>query len=244
MIEIMGEEYPRRHKLLDQVSRNKLPKLYESEEKGLEAEALVKFFSPDSNWTWYAAEFDGEDIFYGLVAGLEVELGYFSLSELEKAKGALGLGIERDRYFEPRSLKDLIELHKQERQSKPENSEAEERRQQLIAKLGWFGDKLAQWDKRIIEIVGIGNIASRKISTDDAVQLICTFDPLPKSDSEGFFSIANLLIRADDEHLYEELGLAIPIDIGYRAGDRIYLPDGIILASFENQVRIWSRSAK
>ncbi len=244
MIEIMGEDYPRRHKLLDQASRSKLPKLYESEDKGLEAEALVKFFSPDSNWTWYAAEFDGEDIFYGLVVGHEIELGYFSLSELEKAKGALGLGIERDRYFEPRTLKDLMDLHKQERQGRPEATESEERLRQLIHKLGLFGDKLAQWDKRIVEIVGIGGIAKGTMATDGAVQLVCTFDPQPKSDSEGFFSIANLLVRADDEHLYKEFGLTEPIDIGYQAGNRMYLPDGVVLIPPKDQIKIWPQSEK
>ena len=64
----------------------------------------MKFFTPDSNWTWYASEFDGEDIFFGLVAGFEIELGYFSLSELKEARGPLGLPIERDRFFEPTDL--------------------------------------------------------------------------------------------------------------------------------------------
>ena len=76
---------------------------------GLEAIAPVKFFTPDSNWTWYASEFDGEDIFFGLVSGLEVELGYFSLKELQEVRGPLGLQIERDLYFEPRTLKELLE---------------------------------------------------------------------------------------------------------------------------------------
>ena len=33
--------------------------------------AQVKFFTPDSNLTWYASEFDGEDIFFGLVSGFD-----------------------------------------------------------------------------------------------------------------------------------------------------------------------------
>jgi hypothetical protein len=61
--------------LLDQASREKLPPLYSREEKGLGAQAQVKFFTPDTNWTWYASEFDGEDFFFGLVSGFEVELG-------------------------------------------------------------------------------------------------------------------------------------------------------------------------
>jgi len=107
-------EIPRKTELLDTESREKLPTLYSGEEKGLEALAQVKFFTPDSSWTWYASEFDGEDIFFGLVSGLEVELGYFSLKELEEVKGPLGLPIERDLDFEPKTLRELMEWHKEQ----------------------------------------------------------------------------------------------------------------------------------
>lgn len=63
---------------------------------GGDALAHVKYFTPDSSWTWYATEFDGEDTFFGLVKGFEKEFGYFSLSELESAKGPMRLSIERD----------------------------------------------------------------------------------------------------------------------------------------------------
>jgi len=39
---------------LDQESQKNLPKLYEMEEKGLKAQAQLKFFTPDTNWPWYA----------------------------------------------------------------------------------------------------------------------------------------------------------------------------------------------
>jgi len=61
----------------------------------------AKFFTPDSNWTWYASEFDGEDLFFGLVQGLEEEWGYFSLTELQTVRGPFGLLVERDRGFKP-----------------------------------------------------------------------------------------------------------------------------------------------
>ena len=108
-------EPPTGMRLLDPESREKLPKLYENEEVGLDAKALVKFFTPDSNWAWYASEFDSEDIFFGLVSGLEVELGYFSLSEMQSVRGPLGLPIERDLHYEPKSLKELMEMHRQRR---------------------------------------------------------------------------------------------------------------------------------
>jgi len=87
-------------KLLTNELRRKLPPLYAAEH---EEDPLVicKFFTPDSSWTWYAIEFDGDDTFFGFVEGLENELGYFSLSELESVRGPLGLPIERDLYFPP-----------------------------------------------------------------------------------------------------------------------------------------------
>jgi hypothetical protein len=62
-----------------------------------------------------ASEFDQDDIFFGLVSGFELEFGYFSLSELQSVKGPLGLPIERDLHFEPKSLRELRDQHKQER---------------------------------------------------------------------------------------------------------------------------------
>jgi len=68
----------------------------------------VKFFYPDFDWTWYVMEFDGDDLFFGLVDGFEKELGYFSLSELMGNRGKLGLEIERDRGFEPTLLSEKL----------------------------------------------------------------------------------------------------------------------------------------
>lgn len=92
--------------LLTQENRAALPPLY-SQEQSDNPTAYVKFFTPDSSWTWYAMEFDGVDLFFGLVDGLEKEFGYFSLSELCTARGPLGLHIERDRYFKPTPMKKI-----------------------------------------------------------------------------------------------------------------------------------------
>ena len=73
--------------LLDQETREKLPKLYTNEEQGLDAKALAKFFTPDSNWTWYASEFDGEDIFFGLVSGLRWNWATFRSRNYRKRVG-------------------------------------------------------------------------------------------------------------------------------------------------------------
>jgi hypothetical protein len=86
--------------------RAQLPALY-SQEKTADPIAYVKFFTPNSDWTWYGTEFDEEDTFFGLVQGFESELGYFSLSELQEYRGGLGIGIERDLHFKPTPLSQL-----------------------------------------------------------------------------------------------------------------------------------------
>jgi len=109
------EPPPTGENLLDQASREKLPPLYSTDNQGMKALAQLKFFTPDSDWTWYASEFDGEDTFFGLVSGYDVELGYFSLKELQETRGPMGLQIERDLYFEPKMLRELKEKHERER---------------------------------------------------------------------------------------------------------------------------------
>lgn len=84
-----------------------LPPLYSQEEQGDNALAIVKFFTPWTNWTWYASEYDPEQrLCFGVVVGHERELGYFSIEELEGIKGPAGLTIERDLYWKPKPLKE------------------------------------------------------------------------------------------------------------------------------------------
>ena len=95
------------HDLLPNSVRSALPPIGATEE---EDDPLVraKFFYPDTHWTWYAIEFDGDDLFFGLVDGFERELGYFKLSELLENRGKLGMEIERDFYFTPCRLSTLL----------------------------------------------------------------------------------------------------------------------------------------
>ncbi len=94
-------------KLMTKELLEKLPKLGETENQK-DPVALVKFFTPWSNWTWYVTEYDGEDTFFGLVHGFEEEFGYFSLKELQSLKGPLGLGIERDLYWQPKPISQIL----------------------------------------------------------------------------------------------------------------------------------------
>ncbi len=61
----------------------------------------VTLYTPDSSWSWFITEYDGEDRCFGLVKGHETELGYFSLREIETVRGPTGLEVERDLWFTP-----------------------------------------------------------------------------------------------------------------------------------------------
>jgi len=62
----------------------------------------VKWFTPDSCWTWYVAEYSPEHrIAFGYVIGFEAEWGSFSLDEIRTIHGSLGLPVERDLHFTP-----------------------------------------------------------------------------------------------------------------------------------------------
>ena len=89
--------------LLPEELRKILPPLY-SQEHNKDPTVYIKFFTPDSNWTWFVtegSEEEGDFRFFGFVKGFYEEWGYFVLSELENAKGPMGLKIERDLYFKP-----------------------------------------------------------------------------------------------------------------------------------------------
>jgi len=94
-------------KLLTKEIEKTLPPLYSQD--GVEDPTVhVKFFTPDSSWTWYVTEYDPESkTFFGLVDGFEKELGYFTLKELESAKGPMNLSIERDLYFNKCKLSEV-----------------------------------------------------------------------------------------------------------------------------------------
>ncbi len=103
-------------KLLTKEIRKKLPELYAQDGKGGKAVAYVKFFTPSSSWTWYVTEGEpvldesGREVdfrFFGLVDGHDKELGYFVLSELEEVCGPMGLPIERDLYWQPKTLEEI-----------------------------------------------------------------------------------------------------------------------------------------
>jgi hypothetical protein len=77
-----------------------------SEEKGKRFDPLpvIKLFNPLGAATWVATELDeDDDTLFGLAdLGFGCpELGPFSLSEIASVRLPLGLGIERDLWFDP-----------------------------------------------------------------------------------------------------------------------------------------------
>ena len=63
---------------------------------------VVKLFTPDANATWLLAWLDptDTDIAWGLADLGCPEIGSMRLSEIAAVRGALGLPVERDLYFE------------------------------------------------------------------------------------------------------------------------------------------------
>lgn len=79
------------------------------------AKVIVKYFNPCGIGTWLITEGertdDGDFEMFGychLGDDENAELGYVRLSELESIKGPLGIGIERDLYFDECTLEDAI----------------------------------------------------------------------------------------------------------------------------------------
>lgn len=105
-------------KLVTQEMRDTIPGQYEQDGLGDKAIVYAKFFCPWNNWTWYVTEMweeGGTMMFFGLVDGLEVELGPFSLAEFLSVSGPGGLTIERDLHWAPLQLGVVRELIKAQR---------------------------------------------------------------------------------------------------------------------------------
>jgi hypothetical protein len=77
---------------------------------------IAKFFNPAGAGTWFATAYDSETrIFYGFVSIFgdhNDEWGSFSLEELQSYRGPLGLGIERDRFFQPKRASEIDIIRK------------------------------------------------------------------------------------------------------------------------------------
>ena len=106
--------------LLSAELRASLPALY-SQETQDDPQVICKFFTPDSNWTWFVTEGspdedNDQDIrFFGFVIGFAEAWGYFMLSELEADLRSPRMPIERDLCFRPGPFSEVIRRYRQER---------------------------------------------------------------------------------------------------------------------------------
>jgi len=91
-----------RQKLLPCEIERKLPPLRSTDGKDpSEVKVPLKLFNPCGAGTWYVTEFGAEErLFFGFAEITDGELGYFALDELEGYRGPLGLGIERDVWWD------------------------------------------------------------------------------------------------------------------------------------------------
>ncbi len=101
-------------KLITRQIEKTAPALYATEDVPADEKKIVaKFFTPDSSFTWYMVEYDPtERRAFGFVTSNmcpDGELGYFSIDEMEAARGPLGLPVERDRHYGRHTLKEVID---------------------------------------------------------------------------------------------------------------------------------------
>lgn len=81
--------------LMDKQLEKQLPPLYATDGKPTKI-IYARYYHPELQWEWFAFEYSPlQRLFFGIVDGDEMELGYFSLDELEAC------GVERDFSYEP-----------------------------------------------------------------------------------------------------------------------------------------------
>lgn len=87
--------------------------LKSQDEKKENALCVAKFFLCQGAWTWYVLEGnklanDDWELFGVTINGEgEGEYGYFLLSQLQRLRTRMGLGVEREKYFTPTELKNI-----------------------------------------------------------------------------------------------------------------------------------------
>ena len=96
-------------KLITKELEKIIPEFYSSEDVELDDKIVyAKFFLADADWQWFVLELDkNSNTIFALVDGLERELGYVSIEELEQVRGHMGLHVERDLNFRPIRFGDL-----------------------------------------------------------------------------------------------------------------------------------------
>ena len=99
--------------ILTKAIKEKLIANHKAQDGTKSFKAVLKLFNPTGIGTWYLSELNPENNnAFGLCCLTEEELGYVNLDELLSFKGQMGLGIERDRYFKPKTLEECKQKEK------------------------------------------------------------------------------------------------------------------------------------
>jgi hypothetical protein len=97
--------------LLPEELKRILPPLY-SQKSSSAPIVHAKLFTPDAGWTWFitegSEEENGDWLLFGYVIGLEEEWGYSLLSEIASVRGPFGLAVERDLWFQPGPIDEVL----------------------------------------------------------------------------------------------------------------------------------------
>ena len=98
-------------KLMTQAQKNKMIKNHNNQDGSKDFKAVIKLFDPTGSATWYLSELNPENnVAFGLCKITDEEFGYVSLDELSTLKVKMGLGIERDLYFTPKTFEEIQEV--------------------------------------------------------------------------------------------------------------------------------------
>ena len=98
-------------KQITKAIREKLIANHKKQDGTKEFKAVLKLFNPAGAGTWYLSELNPEtNVAFGLCYITDKEYCYVDLNELANYKGALGLGIERDKFFTPKTLEECKNL--------------------------------------------------------------------------------------------------------------------------------------
>ena len=98
-------------KILTKSIKDKLIENHKNQDGSKTFKAVLKLFNPTGIGTWYLSELNPDNnIAFGLCCLHEKEYGYVSLNELFEFKGQFGVGIERDKFFKPKSLEECMSL--------------------------------------------------------------------------------------------------------------------------------------
>ena len=94
--------------LLTKELENQIP-LIGTTDKNPDPMVWVKWFTPDSSYTWYITERNPHTgrcfgVTVNPASNMPWELGYFDQKEIESVRGKLGLPVERDKWFKPQPL--------------------------------------------------------------------------------------------------------------------------------------------